>query len=103
MQDFSSGGGLSCKIFGREAPENGAEGAVLENFSNFFEKLFLTNDIKSENLDTLGLEKYFAILKKMMLKTSIKCENIGYKVFSPASKALEIYFDLSRTRYFGIF
>ena len=32
---FRPQGGVGCKIFGREAPENGAEGAVLENFGVF--------------------------------------------------------------------
>ena len=32
---FRPEGGLGCKVFGREAPENGAEGAVLESFSDF--------------------------------------------------------------------
>ena len=38
MQDFGqnlASGGLELQVFGREAPENGAEGAVLENFSDF--------------------------------------------------------------------
>ena len=34
-QNLASGGGLELQVFGREAPENGAEGAVLENFSDF--------------------------------------------------------------------
>ena len=32
---LASGGRFDCKIFGREAPENGAEGAVLEKFPKF--------------------------------------------------------------------
>ena len=32
-----------------QVPKNGAEGAVLENFNAFSEKLFLKNAIKSEN------------------------------------------------------
>ena len=44
----------SAKIFGYEAPENGAKGAVLENFLRFFEKLLLRNAIKSENLGVWG-------------------------------------------------
>ena len=44
----------SAKIFGREAPENGAEGAVLENFCDFSKKLSLKNAIKSENLGVWG-------------------------------------------------
>ena len=58
------GGGLSCTIlasggvrlqdFRREAPENGAEGAVLENFCDFSKKLSLKNAIKSENLGVWG-------------------------------------------------
>ena len=31
----SEGGGQDSKIFGREGPENGVEGVVLENFSDF--------------------------------------------------------------------
>ena len=46
---FRPQGGLDSKMFGREAPENGAEGAVLENFRDFSEKLFLKNEIKSKN------------------------------------------------------
>ena len=34
LQDFSLRGGR-CKIFEREVPENGAEGTILENFSDF--------------------------------------------------------------------
>ena len=58
------GGGLSCTIlasggvrlqdFRREAPEIGAEGAVLENFCDFSKKLSLKNAIKSENLGVWG-------------------------------------------------
>ena len=33
-------------MFGHEAPENGSEGAVLENFCVFSGKLFLKNEIK---------------------------------------------------------
>ena len=32
---FRPTGDFGCKIFGREAPENGAEGAVLEKFCVF--------------------------------------------------------------------
>ena len=42
--------GSYCRIFGREMPENGAEGAVLENFCDFSKKLSLKNAIKTENL-----------------------------------------------------
>ena len=49
---------MSCKIFGREAPENGAEGAVLENFSDFSENLFLKNEIKSKNLGVWGRKNF---------------------------------------------
>ena len=42
-------GGLELEGFGREAPENDAEGAVLENSSDFSEKLFLKSAIKREN------------------------------------------------------
>ena len=38
MQGFGqnlASGGLDVQVFGHDAPENGAEGAVLENFSDF--------------------------------------------------------------------
>ena len=47
-------GGVRLQDFRREAPEIGAEGAVLENFWRFFEKLLLRNAIKSENLGVWG-------------------------------------------------
>ena len=40
--------------FRREAPENGAEGVVLEYFCDFSENLFLKNEIKCENLGVWG-------------------------------------------------
>ena len=40
--------------FGREAPELGAEGALLENFSNFSEKFFPKNATKSKNCGING-------------------------------------------------
>ena len=40
--------------FRREAPENGAEGAVSDNFTDFSENFFLKNEIKSESLVVLG-------------------------------------------------
>ena len=40
--------------FRREAPEIGAEGAVLENFCDFSKKLSLKNAIKNENLGVWG-------------------------------------------------
>ena len=46
--------GVRLQDFRREAPEIGAEGAVLENFWRFFEKLLLRNAIKSENLGVWG-------------------------------------------------
>ena len=48
------GGGFRLQDFRREAPENGAEGAVLENFCDFSKKLSLKNAIKSENLGVWG-------------------------------------------------
>ena len=50
MQGFGPQGGLELQVFECEAPENGAEGAVLENFYDFSKKLSLKNAIKSENL-----------------------------------------------------
>ena len=46
--------GVRLQDFRREAPENGAEGAVLENFCDFSKKLSLKNAIKSENLGVWG-------------------------------------------------
>ena len=45
--------------FGREAPKFGAEGAVLENFSDFSEKFFPKNATKGKNCGINGLEKIF--------------------------------------------
>ena len=47
-------GGVRLQDFRREAPEIGAEGAVLENFCDFSEKLLLKNEGKSENLGVWG-------------------------------------------------
>ena len=50
----ASKGGVDCKICWREAPESYDKSAVLENFSDFSENLFLRNEIKSKTLDILG-------------------------------------------------
>ena len=47
-------GGGRLQDFWREALENGAEGAVLENFCDFSKKLSLKNAIKTENLGVRG-------------------------------------------------
>ena len=47
-------GGVRLQDFRCEAPENCAEGAVLENFCDFSKKLSLKNAIKSENLGVWG-------------------------------------------------
>ena len=53
--DFGQvGGGVDCKVFVPEATENGPEGAVIENFCNFSEMLFLITAIKNKNFDTWG-------------------------------------------------
>ena len=54
LHDFGLRGGVRLQDFRREAPENGAEGAVLENFCDFSKKLSLKNAIKSENLGVWG-------------------------------------------------
>ena len=64
FREIPQGGGFDCTIlasggvrlqdFRREAPEIGAEGAVLENFCDFSEKLLLKNEGKSENLGVWG-------------------------------------------------
>ena len=41
-------------IFGHEEPENGPEGTALENSLNFLEKMFLKNEIKSDDLSIRG-------------------------------------------------
>ena len=56
---FGSEGGVSSAFFGREAPEKGvfgAEGAVLENFSNFSKKLLKKNAIKSDFRKKIGVK-----------------------------------------------
>ena len=53
MHDFGLRG-VRLQDFRREAPENGAEGAVLENFFDFSEKLSLKNAIKIKNLGVWG-------------------------------------------------
>ena len=53
LHDFGLRGGR-LQDFRREAPENGAEGAVLENFCDFSKKLSLKNAINSENLGVWG-------------------------------------------------
>ena len=64
------------QVFGRKAPENGAEGAVLEKFNDFSEKLFLKNAI---NLKLGYMELIFFVQspEKLSLKTAIKCEKGG--------------------------
>ena len=54
LHDFGLRGGVRLQDFRREAPEIGAEGAVLENFCDFSKKLSLKNAIKSENLGVWG-------------------------------------------------
>ena len=56
---FRVWGGVSSAFFGREAPEKGvfgAEGAVLENFSNFSKKLLKKNAIKSDFRKKIGVK-----------------------------------------------
>ena len=48
----------SAKIFGRETPEYCAEGAILENFTDFSENLFLKNEIKRKNLGVWGQKNF---------------------------------------------
>ena len=53
LHDFALGG-VRLQVFQREAPENGADGAVLEFFFDFSEKLSLKNAIKIKNLVVWG-------------------------------------------------
>ena len=55
---LASGGGVGLQDFRREAPEIGAEGAVLENFCDFSENLFLKNELKSKNLGVWGRKNF---------------------------------------------
>ena len=52
--------------FGREAPKFRAEGAILENFSDFSKKIFPKNAIKSKNCGINGLEKIFVFFWKIV-------------------------------------
>ena len=54
LQDLASEG-VEEQIFRREAPESGAEGAVLENSIDFQENCFFIKRNKSKNLDIFGL------------------------------------------------
>ena len=54
---------LGDKISGTECPKFGAEGALLEHFSNFSEKLFLKNAIKSKIFDMIDFEKIFVFFR----------------------------------------
>ena len=68
MRSALRGEGVELQIFGREAPENGAEGAVLENFSDFSEKLFLRNAIKLK-ISIYGVKFFlFSFRKNCFLK-----------------------------------
>ena len=67
-------GGLSCKVLGREAPENGAESAMLESFSDFLVKLLLKNSIKSKKMGMLGLDRSSCFFEDLFLKTAIISE-----------------------------
>ena len=58
--------GLGGKILGAKRPKFGAEGAILENFSDFLEKLFLENAIKSKNSVNSGFEKVFVFFRKIV-------------------------------------
>ena len=53
-QFWPQGGWGRLQHFQREAPENSAEGAVLENFGDFSKKLSFKNAIKSDNLRIRG-------------------------------------------------
>ena len=56
---FRVRGGGSSAFFGREAPEKGffgAEGAVLEKFSDFLKKLLKKNAIKSDFRKKIGVK-----------------------------------------------
>ena len=50
LHDYSLRGGVRLQDFRHEAPENGAEFAVLEFFFDFSKKLLLKSTAKSKNL-----------------------------------------------------
>ena len=59
LAHFSGLRGEWSAFFGREAPEKGffgAEGAVLENFSDFLKKLLKKNAIKSDFRKKIGVK-----------------------------------------------
>ena len=90
--------------FGREAPKFGAEGAVLESFSEFSEKLCLKNAVESTNCGIMGLEKFlFFFSKKLLLKTAIRCMKLGYVGGFLWRRRCRKYFWPLRTRYFVVF
>ena len=63
------GGG---KILGAKRPNFGAEGAVLENFSDILEKLFLKNVIKLKKILYWVYKNFRYFFEKLLLKTAIK-------------------------------
>ena len=54
------------KILGVKRSKFDAEGAILENFSDFSEKLFLENALKSKNSVISGFEKFFVLFRKIV-------------------------------------
>ena len=45
---LASGGEVNCKVFGRETPQQVAEGASLDNFGDFSQKLCLKMQQKAK-------------------------------------------------------
>ena len=102
VSNFWPGVGVDSKIFGHKEPENSAEGAILESFCIFPEKLFLKNrifrtdpflcsDVKKisdfrpdvKNLhfsvQTLNFVLKRSVIGLIMHKNAIKHENIGFR------------------------
>lgn len=58
---------LKLQGFRARSAQNGAETAVLENFSDYLEKLLLENVIKHNLFGILGFEKIFVFLSDICL------------------------------------
>ena len=54
-------------VFGREAPENGAESAVLENFSDFSENIVARKCNKKQKVWVVGFKIFLCFFEKLFL------------------------------------
>ena len=65
---FGEGWGFRCKIFGREAPKNGAENAVLQNFGDFSKKIVKGKCNKNEKSKNFGGQICFSKMTLLIMK-----------------------------------